>query len=86
LDWAHPVDEGLKALDRDRVFARYWTHPENEFEEMRHKSEKCAEVLVLDCIRPDYILGVYVANETALQKFQLLNTPLPISVRNDIFF
>ena len=87
-DWARffPVGEGLKALNRDRVFARYWTHPENIFEEMSHKSEKCAEVLVPDCIRPDLFLGAYVANETALQKFQQLNIGLPVSIRNDIFF
>lgn len=41
-DWVRffRVGEGLKALNRDRVFAKYWTHPENVFEEMSHKSEK----------------------------------------------
>jgi hypothetical protein len=87
-DWVRffPVAEGLKALNRDRVFARYWTHPENIFEEMSHKSEKCAEVLVPDCIKPDLFWGAYVANETALQKFQQLNIGLPVRIRNDIFF
>ena len=87
-DWVRffPVDEGLVALNRDRVFARYWTHPENVFEEMSHKSEKCAEVLVPDCVRSGFLVGAYVANEAALQKFQQLNIGLPVSVRNDIFF
>jgi hypothetical protein len=87
-DWVrfYPVDEGLKALNRDRVFARYWTHPDNVFEEMSHKSEKCAEVLVPECVRPGFLAGAYVANDTALQKLQQLNIGLPVSIRNDIFF
>jgi hypothetical protein len=81
-----PVDDGLKAIDRERVFARYWTHPQDVYEEMSHKSEKCAEVLVLDCVMPGFLVGAYVANETALQMFQQLNIALPVSIRNDIFF
>ena len=86
--WARfsPVAEGLKRIDRDRVFGRYWTHPQDEYEEMSHKSEKCAEVLVPDCIRPSFLLGAYVVNEVALQKFQQLNIGLPVRIRSDIFF
>ena len=87
-DWVRffPVGEGLKALDRDRVFARYWTHPQDLYDEMSHKSEKCAEVLVPDCVMPGFLLGAYVANEVALQKFQQLNIGLPVRIRSDIFF
>jgi len=80
------VADGLKGINRDRVFARYWTHPQDVYDEMSHKSEKCAEVLVPDCIRPSLLLGAYVANEMALRKFQQLNIALPVSIRNDIFF
>ncbi len=67
-DWVRfsRVGDGLKTIDRDRVFARYWTHPENVFDEMSHKSEKCAEVLVPDCVLPGLLVGAYVANEAAL--------------------
>ncbi len=87
-DWVRfsRIGDGLKALDRDRVFARYWTHPKDLFEEMRHKSEKCAEVLVPDCVMPSFLLGAYVANEVALQKLQQLNIGLPVRIRSDIFF
>jgi len=87
-DWVRffSVAEGLKAIVRDRVFARYWTHPENVFDEMSHKSEKCAEVLVPECIIPGFLVGAYVANETALQKVQQLNIGLPVCIRSDIFF
>ena len=87
-DWVRfsPVVEGLKAIDRERVFARYWTHPQDLYHEMSHKSEKCAEVLVPDCVMPCYLLGVYVANERVLLQFQQLNINLPICIRSDIFF
>ena len=81
-----PVVDGLKGIDRDRVFARYWTHPQDPYEEMSHKSEKCAEVLVPDCVMPGFLVGVYVANEAALQMFQQLNIGLPVRIRSDIFF
>ena len=87
-DWVRfsPVAEGLKMIDRDRVFARYWTHPQDFYDEMRHKSEKCTEVLVPDCVMSLYLVGAYVANERALLRFQQLNINLPVCIRSDIFF
>jgi len=87
-DWVRfsRVGDGLKTIDRDRVFARYWTHPQDVYDEMSHKSEKCAEVLVPDCVMLGFLLGAYVANEVALQKFQQLNIGLPVLIRRDIFF
>jgi len=54
--------EGLQHIDRERVFAKYWTH-DNPFEEWRHKATKCAEVLVPDRIDPKFIQHIKVANE-----------------------
>lgn len=42
-----PLETGLELLDRNRLFARYWTH-EDPYDQMNHKSEKCAEILVPD--------------------------------------
>lgn len=87
-DWAGfwPVADGLEAIDRDRVFARYWTHPNEPFEEMNHKSEKCAEVLVPERVDARFVVGAYVANQTALGAFQALKTRLPVRIRGDMFF
>lgn len=87
-DWAKflPVDAGLQQIDSERVFARYWTHPDNPYEEMSHKSEKCAEALVPDCVETRFIVGAYVANQTALSAFNALNTGLPVQVNGDMFF
>lgn len=78
--------DGLKIIDSDRIFARYWTHPSDPFEEMSHKSEKCAEVLVPERVDPGFVVGAYVANQTALASFEALKTELPVCIRNDMFF
>ncbi len=80
------VADGLTIIDRERVFARYWIHQNDPIDEWRHKSEKCAEVLVPDRIDAHYVIGAYVANETALSAFQQLNCGLQAHIRNDIFF
>ena len=40
-------------------------HPEDMYDEMNHKSEKCAEVLVPDRVKAQFVVGAYVANQTA---------------------
>lgn len=86
--WARfwPAAAGLGNISRDRLFARYWTHRDNPYEEMSHKSEKCAEVLVPDRVEVPFIIGAYVSNQTAQLAFQQLNTGLPALIRGDMFF
>jgi len=45
------VAERPGRIDRDRLFARYWTHPQDYYDGIRHKSENCAEVLVPNRIK-----------------------------------
>jgi len=87
-DWAgfYPVAKGLQRIESDRLFARHWTHQEDQLEEWRHKSEKCAEVLVPDRVEPRYLSGAYVVNAIALATFQALNIGLSVSINDDIFF
>lgn len=87
-DWVRffPADQGISALDQDLLFAQYWTHPGNRFEEMSHKSKKCAEVLAPDRVEPRFIVGAYVANQTALAAFQGLKTGLSMTIKGDMFF
>jgi hypothetical protein len=81
-----PVEDGLKAIDKERLFARSWKHPEDMYDEMNHKSEKCSEVLVPDRVDVQFVFGAYVANQTALATFQALGTRLPVRLRSDMFF
>lgn len=82
----YPVADGLRALDKNRIFAHSWIHRDDYMEQLRHGSEKCAEVLVPDSIDPSYISGAMVANQKALTTFQKLNIPLTVCIRRDIFF
>lgn len=86
--WARfwPVAAGLGKIDRERLFARYWTHRDNPYEEMNHKSEKCAEVLMLDRVEARFIVGAYVPNQAAQLTFQRLNAGLAVQIRGDMFF
>jgi hypothetical protein len=81
-----PMTDGLSVISRERVFARYWLHPDDPYDEMSHESEKCAEVLVPDRVDGQFIAGAYVANQVALLEFQRLNSQLPVRVRGDMFF
>lgn len=77
--------QGLHRIDFDLVFAKYWTDL-NPFEYWRKKSIKCAEVLVPHRVKSCYIIGAYVANETA--KVNLENTGFDesITINEDMFF
>jgi len=87
-DWVrfYPVREGLRALDKDRIFALFWTHPDDPYEEMTHKSEKCAEVLVPDRVDSRFLLGAYVANPQALSATKKLRLELPVALKEKLFF
>ena len=79
------VAEGLMRLDYQRLFAQYWTHPGDLYDQDNHKAEKCAEVLVPDRVEAPLIIGAYVANQIALAAFQALNTGLAVQV-HPMFF
>ena len=77
--------DGLNIVDRGQTFARYWTHPGDPAEELRHKARKCAEVLVPHRVPPESIEGVYVsgtAGQVAVGRCCNRN----ITVDADLFF
>lgn len=82
----YPVAQGLAAINKERLFDRFWKHPENQVEEWAHSSAKCAEVPVPDKVEPQYILGAFVANQAALNVFEKLKTRLNVSTKKGIFF
>lgn len=82
----YAASDGIRALDKDLVFARFWTNADNPYEAMRHKSIKCAEVLVPDSVDPESLIGAYVANERALRAFEALGTRLPVVIKGAMFF
>lgn len=56
-----PVPTALERIDKRLVFAENWTHPDDQIEEWRHKSIKCAEVLVPDRVDRVHVVGAYVS-------------------------
>lgn len=77
---------GLAFLDRDLVFAEWWTHPDDFIEELRHKSIKYAEVLVPDHVAASYITGAYVSGTTGQTTLLAVAAGLAVTVNSYMFF
>ncbi len=82
--WFKTVEEGLPLLEKQEIYARYWTD-DDYLEQERKKGIKCAEVLVPDSVPPGYILGAYVANESALSYFRSVSD-IPVEINRSMFF
>lgn len=81
--------DGLAYLDKDLVYAESWVH-EDQIEEWRHKSIKCAEVLVPNKLDSVYIKGAYVSNQITKEQAQAsLETDkidLELTIQKELFF
>jgi len=82
----YPAPNGLKHLDRDLIFAEFWTHPSNPIEEWRHGSIICSEVLVPDRIESSLIMGAYVSCSEANVAFEALGDCIPVAINSHLFF
>jgi len=63
----YPSPEGLEYLNESLIFAEYWTDP-NLIIEYRRKCAICAEVLVLDSVSSQFIIGIYVCTQKTYEK------------------
>jgi len=81
-----PVATGLAFLDREQVFADDWRHPGDELEYLKHRSIKCAEVLVPNQIPPTYIIGAYVSCMQSWVKLARIVPNLQITIDPHLFF
>ena len=81
--------DGLAYLDKDLVYAESWVH-EDQIEEWRHKSIKCAEVLIPNKLDSVYIKGAYTSNQATKEQAEVVleaaGLSLDISVLKDLFF
>lgn len=80
-----PSPDGLEEIDRNLVFAEYWTD-ENIVVKWRKKSAKCAEVLVPDKVPPSYIEGVYVSCQESMKRCLKVAPDLEVTVNAWLFF
>ena len=72
----------LNELDLDKIFAADWTHPEKPIEQRKHKSQKCAELLVPNKIDSNYIFGIYISSPNT----HLQGINIEITTNSNIFF
>lgn len=75
----------LNQLQLNQIYAEDWRH-EDRIAYWRHKSQKCAEVLIPHKITPDYIIGAYVVNQTAQVALQNTGFSQPITIYSYLFF
>ncbi len=81
-----PAPGGLIIVDKEMVFAEDWTHPGNPRAYYRHRSVKCAEVLVLDAVTANFILGAYVSCQESSQQLSADCPGLPATENRHLFF
>ncbi|MGD8455528.1 MAG: DUF4433 domain-containing protein [Anaerolineales bacterium] len=81
----YPSPSGIKMLDRELVFAEFWTD-DDPIEKWRKRRARCAEVLVPERIPPKYIVGAYVSNKETSETFKNLGISLPIVEDPHLFF
>lgn len=80
-----PSPSGLDKVDKDLVFAKYWTDA-NQIAEWQKKRVKCAEVLVPDRVDQRFIIGACVSCDEALRTFKALEPHLNVSIDSHLFF
>lgn len=70
----------------DDIFAMNWRHPDDPIAYWRHKSRKCAEVLIPHRVESKLLIGAYVVDAGAATRLAATGCALPITVAPVLFF
>ncbi|OPY65041.1 MAG: hypothetical protein A4E63_03186 [Syntrophorhabdus sp. PtaU1.Bin050] len=76
---------GLSLIDRDMVYAESWIHAD-QISEWKHKAMKCAEVLVPDLVKVQYILGARVSCRDSRDACVAVADVLTYTIDEHLFF
>ncbi len=79
----HPSQLGL--LDFDDIFAMDWRHRNDPVAYWRHRSRKCAEILVPHFVDPRFLAGAYVVSQDVVARLKDCFN-LPITIDRAMFF
>ncbi len=79
------VAQGLRRVDKELVFAENWTDSD-EIVGYNKKRAKCAEVLIPEKVKPEYIVGAYVSGVRGQRSLEETGFALPITTNAHIFF
>jgi hypothetical protein len=80
-----PALPGLAKLNRNLIFAEYWTDPDPT-EAYRKSGAKCAEVLVPNSVSISFIFGAYVSCKEDEKAFGLTKVNIPVIINPHFFF
>jgi len=80
----HPAQ--WKFLDFDAIYAMDWRHPNDPVAYYRHRSLKCAEVLVPHAVDRNMLIGAYTVDRAAAERLASLGFSLPVTVDSVLFF
>lgn len=75
-----------RLLNFEDIYARDWRHPDDQIREWKHKSCKCAEVLVPHLVQAAMIMGAYVADQATRARLVQIGFTFPIEIDPDFFF
>ena len=73
-------------LPFDDILAMDWRHPDDRIAYLRHRSRKCAEVLVPHVVDPKLLIGAHVVDAAAAERVHREGFTLPITVNPVLFF
>ncbi len=75
-----------KFLDFDAIYAMDWRHQGDQIAYYRHRSLKCAEVLVPHSVETSMLVGAYAVGKAAATRLADLGFGLPVVVDSVLFF
>lgn len=77
--------DGLEIVDKEMVFAESWVH-DHPAAQARHKSVKCAEVLVPDVVETEFLIGVYASCAKSESRLSEIDSDLDCTVDSHLYF
>jgi ssDNA thymidine ADP-ribosyltransferase, DarT len=75
-----------RVLDFDAIYATDWRHQNDPAAYYRHRSQKCAEILLPHRVKPQFLAGAYVVDRVARSRVEALGLALPVSTNHVLFF
>jgi hypothetical protein len=73
-------------LDFDAIYAMDWRHANDPAAYYRHRSRKCAEVLIPQRVETRFLTGAYVTDNDARARLNVLGFALPATPNPMLFF
>jgi hypothetical protein len=79
-------EEGYERLNFDLIYTADWRHPNDQVMYFKHRSIKCAEVLIPNLLPPQYIKSIYISDENMRQYVKSLCPNINVEINPYLFF